>query len=160
MHSTPTPRSRNQSVSRGFTLIEALVAIIVLSFGLISIANLNIVATTSNVAANRSSGATMLASQQMEALRSLSFTNLLAGATAQMGVDTLTIQTANFSNLGVALEGVGVFDTTWRIQPGVNANVLLIQVRTEPRGFRGRIARAEFMTLRTCAGGTTQGCPL
>ncbi|MEO6400434.1 MAG: hypothetical protein ABIP62_00315 [Vicinamibacteria bacterium] len=149
----------------GFTLVEALMAVVILSFGLMSIANLSIVAISSNSVANRSSAATMIAAQQLEVLRSTPFSSLVATS-----IDTINIPTIGYERgygLPTAaadppfnLEGVAEFVTTWRIQTLSTANMLFIQVRTEPRGFRGRRSRAEFTTVRTCTGGTTTGCPL
>jgi type II secretory pathway pseudopilin PulG len=130
----------------GFTLAEALIATLVLTFGLASIFNLMIVATSSNSVANRSSGATMLASEQLEALRSQAFGSA-ALAPSPVGVNTLDIQTPGFFAM-TTVEGVGDFETRWLIQ-NLNPTSLFISVRTEPRGFRGRWARAEFTTIRT-----------
>ena len=151
---TPHTQTRQRNGEAGFTLIEALMAIVVLAFGLISIANLSIVATSSNSVANRSSAATMVATQQLEVLRSTRFTLLVPTL-----ADTLNVTTPGYSAT-TTVEGVGVFDTTWQIQTGANANVMFIQVRTEPRGFRARLSRAEFTTMRACTGGTNAGCPL
>ena len=128
---------------QGFTLIEAMMAVVILSFGLISIANLSIVATTSNAVANRSAGATMIASQQMEVLRSTPFTTLVLG----------TGTAVRF------VEGVGEYDVTWTVTQGPDLNQLFVTVRAEARGFRGRETRAEFTSMRNCTGGTLSGCP-
>ena len=65
----------------GFTLVEALIAIIVLVFGL-GVTNL-FVAKTTTPWPNQSSAATTAASETLERLRALSFTDLVtqAGAT-------------------------------------------------------------------------------
>ena len=59
---TATPKRNHEA---GFTLMEALIATLILMFGLASIFNLMILATTSNNVANRSSAATLIASQQL-----------------------------------------------------------------------------------------------
>lgn len=140
--------ARDRSKEAGFTLAEALIATLVLTFGLASIFNLMIVATSSNAVANRSSGATMLAAEQLETFRSTPFGNA-ALAVSPAGVDTLDIQTPGFFNQ-TTVEGVGDFETRWLIQ-SINATgtSLFIAVRTEPRAFRGRWSRAEFTTVRT-----------
>ena len=63
----------------GFTLIEALIAMVILAFGLIAITNLLIVAASSNSVGNMSSAATALASQQLELLKAQSYTNIAPG---------------------------------------------------------------------------------
>ena len=76
-HGTPSDRiSRREA---GFTLIEALTAIVILSFGLMAVTNLLIVAASSNAVANQSTAATNSASQVLEQLRSVSFQNLAIG---------------------------------------------------------------------------------
>jgi len=55
--------------------------------------------------------------------------------------------------------GVGTFETRWLIQELTSPSMRFIQVRTEPRGFRGRWARAEMTTIRSCTAGTAAGCP-
>ena len=148
---TPAPKRNHEA---GFTLTEALVATLILMFGLASIFNLMIVATTSNSVANRSSAATMIAAQQLEVLRSTPYSVLVNSP-----VDTLETQTPGYFQM-TTVEGVGTFETRWLIQTLTTPNLRFLQVRTEPGGFRGRSARAEFTTIRACTGGTTAGCPL
>ena len=151
---TPQTNSSKRNSEAGFTLAEALIATLILMFGLASIFNLMIVATTSNSVANRSSAATLVASQQLEVLRSTPFSVLVASPP-----NTLTTQTPGYFQM-TTVEGVGTFETRWLIQNLGNPNLLFLQVATEPGGFRGRSARAEFTTIRACTGGTTSGCPL
>jgi Tfp pilus assembly protein PilV len=157
---TPKTNSPKRNSEAGFTLIEATIATLILMFGLASIFNLMIVATTSNNVANRASAATAIASQQLEVLRSTPFSTIaLSAASGAPGGDTLTNQTPGFFSV-TTVEGVGQFETRWLVQTLTNADQLFLQVRTEPGGFRGRTARAEFTTIRACTGGTTSGCPL
>ena len=151
---TPPIPAPKRNPEAGFTLTEALVATLILMFGLASIFNLMIVATTSNSVANRSSAATMIAAQQLEVLRATPF-----GVLVNSPVNTLDTQTPGFFQMST-VEGVGTFETRWFIQNLTNPNLRFLQVRTEPGGFRGRSARAEFTTIRACTGGTTAGCPL
>ena len=69
---TNTRRTRRAAQS-GSTLIEALVATLVLSSGLVAMAQLVSMATSSNVAARHFTVATILAEQKMEQLRSLAW---------------------------------------------------------------------------------------
>ena len=64
---------------QGFTLIEALIAMVILIVGIAAISNLMVVAGTSNAAANSTTGASAVAAQQMELLKSQTFTGLAAG---------------------------------------------------------------------------------
>jgi hypothetical protein len=56
------------------------------------------------------------------------------------------------------VEGVGTFESRWLIQTLTNPNLRFIQVQTEPLGFRGRQARADLTTIRSCSTGTASGC--
>lgn len=150
--STPTIEGRRSRRSQdGFTLIEALIATLVLSFGLISISNLMIVSTSTNYIANQSTAATMIAAQQLETLRSTAFVNMTVSPS-----DTLNSQVSGW-NAQTNVAGVGNFITTWRIQ-AVSVNTRFIQVRTESLGFLGRRTRAEFTTYRSCTL-PNSGCP-
>lgn len=135
--------SRQSAARReaGFTLIEALIAIVILSFGLIAITNLMLVAATSNTVANQSTAATSIASAQLEQLKALTFAD--AGLTAGGSVVS---DTAYVSDTPVA--GVGVIHTRWQIVD-VDATTKYIVVRSEGTGLlAGPRSRAEFTTFR------------
>lgn len=149
---TPMKHASNRKGEAGFTLAEALIATLILVFGLASIFNLMIMATTSNSVANRSTGATMVAAQQLEVLRSTPFTQL-----ADSPANSLTVQTPGFFRI-TEVEGVGTFESRWLIQTLTSPNLKFLQVQTEPGGFRGRAARADFTTIRACTAGVTAGC--
>lgn len=136
----------------GFTLAEALIATLILMFGLASIFNLMVVATSSNSVANRSSGATMIAVQQMEVLRSTPFSQLVDSPS-----DTLAAQTPGYFQI-TNVEGVGTFESRWFVQTLTGPNLKFLRVQTEPGGFRGRSARADFTSIRACTAGTAAGC--
>lgn len=149
------PRAPRNSES-GFTLSEALIATLILMFGLASIFNLMITATTSNNVANRASAATMIAAQQLEVLRSTPFSQLV-----DTDVNSLTTPCdpgAPVSCAFTEVEGVGNMETRWLVQTLNNNNLRFIQVRTEPRGFRARQAMADLTTIRSCTLGVAAGC--
>jgi type II secretory pathway pseudopilin PulG len=151
----PKTNSPKRNSEAGFTLIEATVATLILMFGLASIFNLMIVATTSNNVANRASVATALAAQQMEVLRSAPY-----GTLAPSPLDSLDVCYAPNFCQDTTVEGVGTFQTRWLLQQVGGPNLGFIEVRTEPGGFRGRTARADFTTIRACTVGIPAGCPL
>ena len=66
----------------GFTLVEALVAIIVLVFGLMAVTNLMLVAASSNSVANQGTAAVTSATRVMDLIKTTSFTTLPTGGTA------------------------------------------------------------------------------
>ena len=77
MTSTLDPNARRGQA--GFTLVEALVAVTVLIFGLMAVTNLLLVAASSNTVANQGSAATTSASQVMDVLRSTPWNELVPG---------------------------------------------------------------------------------
>jgi type II secretory pathway pseudopilin PulG len=167
---------RNMSKARpaeeGFTLVESLIAIVVLVFGLIAVTNLLLVAATSNSVANQSTGAAASASERMEILRNMQFDTLATAAAGGTAGDiTADVgPTGPCSPAGGApiplppgtynctddFPGVGVIVTRWQITavPG-SGRLLYIQVRSEGTGALSRArSRAEFTTLRSCTDAT------
>lgn len=131
---------------KGFTLVEALTAIVILAFGLIAITNLMVVAASSNSVANQSTAATTAASQVLEQLRAAPFETLIAGT------GDVTADVAGFFR-DDDVPGVGRIHTRWQIQNFVpaNARALFITVRSEGTGaLSGARSRAEFTTIRAC----------
>jgi hypothetical protein len=141
--------SRNDGEA-GFTLVEALIAIVVLVFGLLAVTNLMIIGASSNSVANQSSATTALASEQLERLKAVPFGSLTTGG-------DITADATGYVREDL-IDGVGVMHTRWQIS-SPNSQTLFIQVRSEPTGglLRGR-ARADFSTFRTCTA-QPMGCP-
>jgi prepilin-type N-terminal cleavage/methylation domain-containing protein len=145
------PEKSNQDQA-GFTLIEALLAMVILAFGLIAITNLMVVAASSNSVGNMSSAATALASQQIDLLKAQTYTNIVPGG-------SLTADQAGYFR-DDTIDGVGTFKTRWQIvQISGDQQSRFIRVRTEPASglFRSR-AMADFTTFRTCTS-VASGCP-
>jgi prepilin-type N-terminal cleavage/methylation domain-containing protein len=158
MKKAPETTARARREQAGFTLVEALCAIVILSFGLMAITNLMLVAATSNTVANQSTAATALATQQMEVLKATNFLALpapLPGA----HVGDVTVDTAGyFINPPPEVQGVGQIKVRWRID-GVDAQSYFITVRAEGTGaLTGPRSRAEFTVFRSCTD-TSIGCP-
>ncbi len=154
--------TRRPSSEAGFTLIEVLIAIIVLVFGLIGITNLFVVATASNQIGNLTTAAAAKSSEAMEELKSLPFTALVPGGSLSADLPSINATTnvnANTYNMEETLPGVGLVKTRWVIanpNPGGN-DTYYITVRSEVQSpFGGQLSRAEYATFRTC---TTPGCP-
>jgi type IV pilus modification protein PilV len=136
---------------QGFTLIEVLIAIVVLVFGLIAITNLFLVAGSSNTVANQATAASDTAAQILENLKAQPWNS------AQLNATTGTFPAATPQRTD-QLVGVGTINSWWSIT-NVDTRTKFIRVRSEGQGVlaRGR-SRAEFTTYRTC---TTPvlGCP-
>lgn len=155
----------------GFTLVEALVAMLVLTFGLIAITNLFVVASTSNSVANHSTAAAAQAAEVMERLRAVRFTDLQPGgdlnndagiANCDPDVDANGCVPAPLNNYNMrrSIDGVGYIKVRWQVtNPGAaGPGTLFIVVRAESEApLSGARSRAEFTTFRSCTIATT--CP-
>ena len=86
MTSTLDPNARRGQA--GFTLVEALVAVVVLIFGLMAVTNLLLVAASANTVANQGSAATASATQVMDVLRSTPWNELVPGGDLDNDVTT------------------------------------------------------------------------
>jgi type II secretory pathway pseudopilin PulG len=155
--------ARGRRAQAGFTLVEALVAIVVLIFGLMAVTNLLLVAASSNAVANQSTAATSVASGVMDMLKATDYLAIPAGGPP--GGLTFEVPPGGGPACDVAVPadfhcdlnvpGVGVIHTHWVVTPQalapVDPRLVLIQVRSEGTGaLSGPRSRAEFTTLRSC----------
>jgi prepilin-type N-terminal cleavage/methylation domain-containing protein len=160
-HDSISGRHRHQ---QGFTLIEAMIAMVILIFGLAAVANLMVVAGTSNTVANHSTAAALVASQQMEALKAQRYDTLVtggsivadAGVTGQCGVTLVTTTyncTTRSSGANAEFLGVGTMHVRWQIFPAVavgSTTTRFIQVAAESMAPAvGRRSRVVLTTFRT-----------
>jgi type II secretory pathway pseudopilin PulG len=143
---------KNRSSEAGFTLVEALVAIVILVFGLIAVTNLLVVAASSNSVANQATAATTVAAQRLELLKAQPFTSLAVGGDLDSDV-------ASF-NQDDDVSGVGRIHTRWTVVSiAGDAQVYFVAVRSEGTGALSvRRSRAEFTTFRSCTN-VALGCP-
>jgi prepilin-type N-terminal cleavage/methylation domain-containing protein len=161
--------STQASKESGFTLIEALIAIVVLAVGLIAVTNLLVVGATSNTIGNHSTNTTTIATETLERLRNVTFNLLTASPSGTIDLpmsgstcdDNSTanncVRPGNFEAVK-DVAGVGRVHTTWEIVP-IDGQTLFIRVRSESESaLARRRARAEFTTIRSCTS-TTLGCP-
>jgi type II secretory pathway pseudopilin PulG len=148
-----------KSGESGFTLVEALIAILVLVAGLVAIVNLFTVALMTNVRANQMTGAAAMASQQLEELKRVPFQNLqLGGATNPTCNPAGTPPTVASHRQENLVDGVGVIRTCWEIQQVAgDPQMYFIKVVSVGTGT-GPTSRAEFATFRSCTDPEI-GCP-
>jgi prepilin-type N-terminal cleavage/methylation domain-containing protein len=182
MSTTGTQSSKRPRTNEsGFTLIEALIAIVILAVGLIAVTNLLVVGAASNTIGNHSTNTATIATETMERLRNIPFA---ISASPAPPVPQLTASPAGAidatptcddnnvpppaaqpncvvpGNFGAFKDvpGVGRVNTTWEIVP-IDGQTTFIRVRSESTAILARRrARAEFTTIRSCTS-TTLGCP-
>lgn len=172
MQSSTRPRTDES----GFTLIEALIAIVVLAVGLIAVTNLLVVGAASNTVGNHSTNTTTIATETIERLRNIPFATSASPAppapqltASPAGAIDVTptcddnvianncVRPGNFQAFK-DVPGVGRVNTTWEIVP-VDGQTVFIRVRSESTAVLARRrARAEFTTIRSCTA-LTLGCP-
>lgn len=157
MHEERTTRSREA----GFTLIEALISIVVMMVGLMAVSNLFLIASSSNLAANRGTVAVAAAMETMERLKIVPFNQLVAGG-------SLTVNTPNDAcdqpiPIGFCRiddrPGSGQILTRW-VVVSVNPQTYFIRVQSEALGpLMGPRTRADFTSFRSCTASANDGCP-
>jgi type IV pilus assembly protein PilV len=141
---------RSSTSQAGFTLVEVLIAIVILSFGLMAVANLLVVATGSNGIANNATASAIVAAQQMELLKAKPFTTLVAGG-------SIVADQAGFFT-DTTLPGVGDIHTRWQLTQ-IDPDTFAITVQSEGLTRLARsIARSSFTSIRACTS-TVLGCP-
>jgi prepilin-type N-terminal cleavage/methylation domain-containing protein len=162
-------RERSESQS-GFTLIEALIAIVILAFGLIAVTNLLVVAAASNQIGNMSTATASEASETLERLKAVTFNTLAPGGdlAADSGAANpvpvppaqpdIFVGGALTYHMYRDLPGVGTVRTRWVIvNPVALTATRFITVESQVIGpFGGQLSRAQFSAFRACTG---NGCP-
>jgi type II secretory pathway pseudopilin PulG len=152
----------------GFTLVEALVAMVVLIFGLMAVTNLLLVAASSNTVANQSTAAVASATHVMDLLKVTSFGTLddAPGGTPFDANDggkecsDATLLPTDW-HCSAATPGVGTIHTHWYVTADPDPRLLHIRVRSEGTGaLAAARSRAEFTTFRSCTDSSgAGGCP-
>ena len=162
-----TRENPERGAEAGFTLVEALVAIVVLIFGLMAVTNLMLVAASSNTVANQGTAAVASATRAMDLLKATSYASLAPGGTAFDVTDggkectDPTLAAADW-HCNETLPGVGSVHTHWWITGTVDPRLLYIRVQSEGTGaLAGARSRSEFTTFRSCTNSdpATGGCP-
>ncbi len=76
---------KRSSASRGFTLIETLIALVILAFGLLGIASLTGITTRNNASGGHMTEAATFAQDKLEEIRTTPFANINSGNDTKMG---------------------------------------------------------------------------
>ncbi len=158
-------RRETKRSESGFTLIEVLIAIVILSIGLLSLAQMIVLATRANSLSGRMTASAALARERLERLKAAPFyTNPAIRArnpVLQDGGDVdagggAYVQFYDVNGQPVAA-GTGIYEVRWEINsvisPGLPLEMLEIRVRCLPAaGMSSQFAvigEARFTTYRT-----------
>ena len=154
----------------GFTLIEALIAMVVLAVGLIAVTNLLVVGAASNTIGNHATNTTTIATETLERLRNIQFPRSRRRRRERIDlphgrptcddnvVANNCVRPGNFQHVK-DVSGVGRVHTTLGDRPRRHADALHPRALGERRRpWPRRRARAEFTTIRSCTA-VSLGCP-
>jgi hypothetical protein len=158
-----TTKEASGNNEAGFSLVEAIIAVLVFIIGIAAVSNLFISSITANSTANVSAATAAVASEVMDRLRALPANTLTVGAPAggvltPVAGDTSVCQEPAASNCVRAgnfvmtkiVPGVGVVHAKWSIAQGsAGTGLLFITVRAQTRAtIVGERGHAEFTTFR------------
>jgi len=153
---------RTHRKEEGFSLIEVMVSIMILTVGLLSLAQMMVVATNSNSLSGRMTSCSGLAKEQLERIKSAPFyitpPVVRNPILAPSGGDTLSATVAGFSQLydtqGIPTNGSAMYEVRWQIDDVATA-LPLAMVRIQVRCLAANvdqfsiIGEARFTTFRT-----------
>ncbi len=126
----------------GVTLIEVLIATVILVVGLVGGAQLLALSIQMHQLAGGTTDATRLANTKLEELMKLNFAADPAIQIAPVGLDPLTQNVPNYFDVPVA----GVYTRRWLVQAGPTATTRLVTVRLVPAQTDRRIAKPVDLT--------------
>lgn len=159
-----TVSTRKRKNDSGFTLIEVMVAIVILTVGLLSLAQMMVLATNSNTLSGRMTSASALAKEQLERLKAAPFyadpTSFARNPVLNDGGDIDStvggyVQYYDPDGLPTAA-GNALYEVRWEIETvptNLPLQMLQIRVRCLPAaGMQDQFAvigDARFTTFRT-----------
>ena len=141
----------------GFTLIEALIAIVMLMVGLAAVANLFVLGVGWNHIGKEGSAAVTEASDKIEQLKVQPYGSVALAPGGDLESDVTGYHEYRGTDSDPHLTGTGRILTRWQII-GIDPQTLFIRVRSQSTGPLGNATRAEFTTFRTCTA-VPLGCP-
>ena len=121
-------KSKKISDSKGFTLIEVLVAMAIFSIGILAVGSMQLAATRGSSSARLSSEAVTIAQSQAETLILLPYSAVLTGNYPEIPVGAYTVRWDVYDN---------ATGTPWGAIPAVNTRVVQVTA-TSQRGGTGR----------------------
>lgn len=121
---------------RGFTLVEFLVATVILSVGLLALINLQVTSIWGNQNSKEMTRALFLAEKKMEELKNTPFSSLPLGTT----------QDPNNPMNGLGQSG-GIFNRSWTIQNYTGSNFMKEITVNVSWTLRGQSHNATYQTV-------------
>ncbi len=149
---------------RGFSLIEVMVSIVILTIGLLSLAQMMVLSTNANSLSGRMTSCSALAKEQLERLKAAPFFSAPATLTRNpllLAGGDVNATVAGYSQFydvdgQPSAQGAGILEVRWQITDQVTAlplQMIRIQMRCLPAaGMQDQFAvigEARFTTLRT-----------
>ena len=126
----------------GVTLIEVLIATVILTVGLVGGAQLLGISIQMHQLAAETTDATRFANAKVEELMKLNFATDPAIQITPVGIDPLTQDVPNYFDVPVA----GVYTRRWVVQAGPTATTRLVTVRLVPAQTDRRTAKPVDLT--------------
>ena len=126
----------------GVTLVEVLIATVILTVGLVAGAQLLWISIQMHQLAAETTDATRLANAKLEELMKLNFAADPAIQITPVGLDPLTQNVPNYFDVPVA----GVYTRRWLVQAGPTATTRLVTVRLVPDQTDRRTAKSVDLT--------------
>lgn len=159
------PRTKVRPAEAGFTLIEAMISVVVLVVGVVGVSNLMLVSASANKLAHAGTGAAAQATEVMERLKAIPFNSLTAGGSLTSDAGSALDCNDNSQDCAVGgnfnarrdIPGVGRIRTRWRIV-SIDSQTMFLTVRAQADTLLAAQTRAEYTTFRSCTA-TSQGCP-
>lgn len=112
---------RKASKEKGFTLVEVIVAISILSFGLLAVASMQVTAIMGNSLSGNLTEASALAGDRMEKLMSMDYDAAQLDDTDDDGADGLEDASAATAD-GEDPRDLGIYDIYWNVAENATFN--------------------------------------
>ena len=138
----PNPGRSSVRSETGVTLVEVLIATVILVVGLVGGAQLLALSIQMHQLAAETTDATRLANTKFEELMKLNFATDPAIQITPVGLDPLVLNVPNYFDVPVA----GVYTRRWLVQAGPTATTRLVTMRLVPAQTDRRIAKPVDLT--------------
>jgi prepilin-type N-terminal cleavage/methylation domain-containing protein len=121
---------------QGFSLVEFMVATVILTFGLLALINLQLTSIRGNSESKEMTRAIFLAEKKLEELKNTSYNSLIIGTT----------QDTNNPMNGLGQSG-GIFSRSWTVQNYLVSNFMKQITVNVAWTLKGRSHNATFQTV-------------